>query len=195
MKIAVGGSAANPPHLGHKKLVEAIVATGNFNQVRWTVSGDRPDKPGMIAPKVRWEMAKMLFEKKEQLIVLYEPDCAIPTRDILASLKQCYRDANIIWYCGSDHFVPRERFSGQCDILGFWHEGKRLFREQEFLIIPRKGIDIKLLQLPKKYQILNITIPEISSTEIRQRIINNKPIKHLVGDAVAEYIQVNNLYI
>ena len=49
MKIAVGGSAANPPHFGHKKLLEAVVATGEFDQVRWTVSGDRPDKPGMIA--------------------------------------------------------------------------------------------------------------------------------------------------
>ena len=194
MKIAVGGSAANPPHLGHKKLVEAVVATGDFDQVRWTVSGDRPDKPGMITSKIRWEMGKMLFEDSEQPIVLYESNCAVPTRDVLANLKQCYKCTEIVWYCGSDHFVPRKKFGGKCDVLGFWHGGERLFCEQEFLIILREGIDMDLLQLPNRYKILNVTIPKISSTEIRQRIISNKPIKHLVGDAVAEYIRQNNLY-
>ena len=194
MKIAVGGSAANPPHFGHKKLVEAIVSTGDFDQVRWTVSGDRPDKPGMIAPKIRWKMGKMLFGNNKQPIVLYESDCAVPTRDVLANLKQYYKFAEVVWYCGSDHFVPREKFGGKCDVLEFWHDGERLFCEQEFLIIPRKGIDMDLLQLPKRYKILNVTIPKISSTEIRQRIIGNKPINHLVGDEIAEYIRQNNLY-
>ncbi len=195
MKIAVGGSAANPPHFSHKKLVEAIVATGEFDQVQWIISGNRPDKPGLISSRQRWEMIKHLFGNNHPAKITYEAGPAIPTIEVLDKIGKNYPQAKIVWYCGGDHFVPREKFGGQCDILGFWHEGKRLFREQEFLIIPRKGIDIKLLQLPKKYQILNITIPEISSTEIRQRIINNKPIKHLVGDAVAEYIQVNNLYI
>lgn len=195
MKIAIGGSAANPPHFGHKKLVEAILATGEFDEVRWIVSGNRPDKPGLISSRQRWEMTKCLFGDNHPAKIIYEAGLAIPTIKVLDEVGKIYPQAKIVWYCGADHFVSRKKFGGKCDIPGFWHKGEKLFREQEFLIVPRKGIDMKLLQLPKKYQILNVAIPEISSTEIRRRIADNKSVNQLVGNVVAEYIRNNRLYL
>ncbi len=194
MKIALGGTAANPPHFGHKKLVEAALSTGEFDQVQWIISGNRPDKPGLISSRQRWEMTKCLFGDNYPAKITYEVGPAMPTIKILDEIGKNYPQAKIVWYCGSDHFVPREKFGGQCDILGFWHKGEKLFCEQEFLIVPRKGIDMKLLQLPKKYQILNIAIPEISSTEIRWRILQNKPISQFTNRQVIDYIKRNNLY-
>ncbi len=194
MKIAVGGSAANPSHIGHQKLVEAIMSTEEFDQVRWIVSGDRPDKPNMPLSRLRWEMGKLLFNQNKKPLILYEPDQAIPTIEVLENLQECYKNSQIVWYCGADHFVPRKRFNGDCDILGFWDDGKILFEKQEFLIIPRKGLDMNILQLPKHYKILNVSIPEISSTDIRSRVVDGKSIDQLVSKEVATYIQQKKLY-
>jgi len=194
MKIAVGGSAANPPHFGHKDLVGAVVATGEFDQVRWIVSGDRPDKPGMIASCMRWKMGRLLFADDENVSVLYESDCAVPTVFVIENLKQCYPDAEIVWYCGGDHFVPRKQFDGKCDVLGFWNEGEYLFENQEFLIIPRKGLDMNALQLPRNYKILDVSIPDISSTDIRNRIRQKKSVDRFTEDKIIEYIHQKQLY-
>lgn len=194
MKIAVGGSAANPPHFGHKKIVDSIMTTKEFDQVRWIVSGDRPDKPGMVSSRIRWEMGKRLFHQSKKLLILYEPDRAISTVEVLKNLQQCYEVAQIVWYCGADHFVPREQFKGNCDILGFWDDGEILFEKQEFLIIPRKGLDMNSLQLPKHYQLLDVSIPEISSTTIRSHVAKGESIEQFVGLDVADYIQQKNLY-
>ncbi len=194
MKIAIGGSAANPPHFGHRDLVGAVVATGEFEQVRWTVSGDRPDKPGMIASRVRWEMGKLLFADDNDVSVLYEVDQAVPTVFVIENLKQCYPGVEIIWYCGADHFVPREQFDNKCDVLGFWNEGEYLFENQEFLIIPRKGIDMNALQLPWNYKILDVEISEISSTDIRNRIEQGKSVDIFTEGKIVEFILQKKLY-
>lgn len=194
MKIAVGGSAANPPHYGHRMLVEAVLATNKFDQVRWTVSGDRPDKPGLPNSIFRWEMGKMVMDGLRALNVLYEPERAIPTFFVISNLQRCYKNAKITWYCGADHFVPRERFNGNCDILGFWDKGEYLFKNQKFLIIPRKRIDLKELQLPMFYEILDVNIPEISSTEIRRLVKNDIGINHLTSGNVEKYIKEMKLY-
>lgn len=167
---------------------------GEFDQVRWTVSGYRTDKPRMILSKDRWEMVRLLFGKSTQSIALYESDCAIPTRDVLANLKSCYPSAEIVWYCGADHFVPRERFCGKCDVLGFWYDGEKIFEKQEFLIISRRGIDMNALQLPRRHAILNVDVPEISSTEIRTRLEKGLDVEEFVDVEVAEYIREKNLY-
>ncbi len=194
MKIAVGGSAANPPHQGHKLIVQSIVNTQRFDQVRWIVSGDRPDKPGLILSRQRWEMSQLLFGGNFPGHILYEPEEAIPTVTVLNNLQECYPQAEITWYCGADHFVPRERFEGNCDILGFWDEGTYLFEKQKFLIIPRQGIDMENLQLPQKYEILEVLIPEISSTKIRRQIQRGKDVSELVGQEVNQYINQHKLY-
>lgn len=194
MKIAIGGSAANPPHVGHQKIVDSIIATKEFDQVRWIVSGDRPDKPGMVSSRIRWKMGKLLFKQSKEPLILYEPDRAIPTVEVLKNLQQCYDNAQIVWYCGADHFVPRKQFGGNCDILGFWDDGEILFEKQDFLIIPRKGLDMNSLQLPKHYQLLDVSIPEISSTTIRSYVAEGKSIEQFVGVKVADYIQQKNLY-
>ena len=42
-RIAIGGSAANPPHTGHLALIEALIHSNLFDVVIWIPSGNRPD--------------------------------------------------------------------------------------------------------------------------------------------------------
>jgi nicotinate-nucleotide adenylyltransferase len=88
----------------------------------------------------------------------------------------------------------REQFDGKCDVLGFWNEGEYLFENQKFLIIPRRGINMNTLQLPSDYKILDVEIPEISSTDIRNRIKQGKFVNELTECEIVKYIQNNKMY-
>jgi len=184
MKIAIGGSAANPPHFGHKRLVEAVVGTGAFDRVFWIISGDRPDKPGLPRAEIRYRMNEMLFADNKKVVMFCERGKAVPTYQVITDWRKRYPRAEIVWYCGADHFVPRERFNGDCDILGFWKKGKELFEKQKFLIVPREGIDMSRLQLPNNYQILEAQIPEISSSEIRRKIQDGETVTETLPEIV-----------
>ncbi len=193
MRIALGGTAANPVHYGHKKCVEMIINLKRFDKIMWIVSGDRPDKPGLLPAIDRWRMTKLLITDP-RVDVAYEEGVAIPTVEVIRGVQKDFPYADIAWYCGLDHFVTREQFDGLCNIEGFWHEGKWLMKRQHFLIVKRKGLERSKIRYPKKYTLIDCDIPEISSTHIRQRIAKGLDNTSYTSQAVLDYIAKHQLY-
>ncbi len=195
MKIAIGGSAANPPHLGHKQLVEAVVQMGEFDRVQWIISGNRPDKPHLMPVHMRHQMSKALFGDNCGAEIIAEHGDAVPTITVLDAMQERYPDAEITFFCGSDHFVCKDAFDGNCEVMGFWDEAPRLFATYRFLIFLRAGSDARNLQLPPKARLCRADIPQISSTDIRHRIRCGQSVVPLVGKDVAAVIDNNQLYM
>ena len=52
LRIAIGGSAADPPHKAHLKLIEKMLNCGWFDQVVWIISGSRLGKLLRVCPNV-----------------------------------------------------------------------------------------------------------------------------------------------
>lgn len=194
MKIAIGGSAANPVHYGHRELLERIIRLNEFNKVEWIVSGERPDKPGLPDSFHRWQMAKMLI-KNSRVNLGYEKGLSTPTFYVIKKFQEKFPQAEIVWYCGSDHFISRAKFAGLCDVEAFWHEGNQLMERQKFLIIKRKGTEDSLMRYPKNFVLLEANIPEISSTVIRQRIMRGLDNAQYTSSEVLDYIKENQLYL
>lgn len=193
MKIAIGGSAANPPHFGHKMLVDAIVARKEFDHVQWIVSGERPDKPGLPPVYDRWCMTKMLIT--DPLVhITYDEERAVPTIEVICRAQDRFPDAKIIWFCGSDHFVARDRYGGKNDLETFWHSGQWLMEHQEFLIVRRCGIPDDLLRLPRNCTVITADIPAISSTNLRERLRRHKDCTAYTSADVLQYIAQHDLY-
>ncbi|MFA5993450.1 MAG: nicotinate-nicotinamide nucleotide adenylyltransferase [Parcubacteria group bacterium] len=193
MKIALGGSASNPAHYGHKFLAEAVLKTGEFDRVRWIVSGERPDKPGMPAVFHRWQMTQLLA--MDQFIeIAYEKKQAVSTVEVIRRTQQEFPQAEIVWYCGSDHFLARRQFAGVCDVEAFWEEGEWLMNHQPFLIAVRKGATQEKMRYPEKCLFLESAIPEISSTHIRQNVRDKKDNQIFTAPAVLQYMEKNRLY-
>ena len=193
MRIALGGTAANPAHYGHKRLVEAIIDLKYFDKIMWIISGDRPDKPGMLPAIDRWHMTKLLITDP-RVEITYEEETAIPTVEVIRKAQKDCLHADITWYCGLDHFVAREQFDGLCNIEGFWHEGETLMKRQHFLIVKRKGLERSAIRYPKRYTLIDRNIPDISSTEIRQRLTKGLDNTPYTSQAVLNYIVQKNLY-
>lgn len=202
-RIAVGGSAANPPHLGHRALVQALIESGKFDLIIWIISGQRKDKPILIAPGYRATMTYLTFPpdwfwKGRTLLELNCDDLyneSRPTIRWLDYLERVNPKAEISWFTGVDVFIPQPQFNGKSEIEASWVEGETLLREKPFLVVPRGGYPHpREVKLPPKSEILNVTLPEISSTQIREDIAAGRNFEHLVIPAVAGYIKRLELY-
>ena len=193
MRIALGGTAANPAHYGHKKLVETIINLKCFDKIVWIVSGDRPDKPGLLPAIDRWRMTRFLITDP-RVDVTYEEGTAIPTVEVIRKAQKDFPHACITWYCGLDHFVARDQFDGLCNIEGFWHEGERLMKKQHFLIVKRKGLERSVIRYPRNYTLIDGGVPDISSTLIRQRLADGLDSTFYTSQAVLDYIEQQQLY-
>jgi len=61
LRIGIGGSAANPPQLGHRHMVEGLLKSSRFDEIYWIPSGVRPDKDGFVSPDNRVAMTLLTF--------------------------------------------------------------------------------------------------------------------------------------
>jgi nicotinate-nucleotide adenylyltransferase len=86
--------------------------------------------------------------------------------------------------------------------ISTWHDPPGIFAVAEIVAVGRPGsvnVDLRELgaEIPaSKGRVHLVGMPglDISSTDIRRRVANGQPIRYLVPDAVAEYIQEHRLY-
>ena len=67
-----------------------------------------------------------------------------------------------------------------------------IFRMAKFVVAERAGYPLE--GVPEEANIISISRVEISSSEIRKRVRENRPIRYMVPDSVMEYIEKNRLY-
>lgn len=205
--IAIGGSAADPVSLAHPAVVKAVCDTELFEKVIWIPSGTRRDKD--VAPTHhRQAMIELAMDAEWQgsqkvpvCIDRTEIETAsVPTFHRLTMYEKKYLyDHEIVWYTGVDSIVPREEYRGKCEIEARWVLGRVVMRGWRFYILPRKGYphpEEVRNNLPKyfRYKTIEADIPEIASSDIRQRIRKKSQWEHLVHPDVAEYIREHKLY-
>ena len=80
-----------------------------------------------------------------------------------------------------------------------WYQPERLLSLCRFVAATRPGFDLtKLDKLPAQWRakidVMEIPGLDISSTDIRLRVKENKPIKYLLPEPVEEYIYQHQLY-
>lgn len=203
LRIGIGGSAANPPHLGHKYMVEGLLDSGRFDEIYWIPSGVRPDKEGFVTPDHRVAMTlltfptKWLWQGETKFNIKFNDVYGenTPTIEVIENFQRENPDAEITWFTGVDSVEPQEKFGGKCEIQVVWIRGEELYEKSSFLVLPRPGFaDPKILKLPVNFEVLDIPQLDITSTEIREKIQNGESIEGLVTKEVEEYIRRNNLY-
>lgn len=202
LRIGVGGSAANPVHLGHFHLAKGLLESGRFDRVVWMPCGKRPDKPNLVDGAHRLSMTKAMFAPllahPQTEFVIDERDLegvARPTIDLLRDFSREYPDAEVAWYTGVDSVIPREEHGGKCDIEAWWDEGEELMRKWKFVIAPRVGCPHpSTLSLPPQFETLEIEVPDISSTYLRAAIKKGEGYEEWLTPEVAAYIKAHGLY-
>ena len=182
--IALFGTSADPPTIGHKKILEELSKIYTF-----TISyvSNNPNKNHKENISIRSYLLKTLIEDLDNPKILFNQ--RVSSQWAVESIKNCkkiYNFNNLDFVIGSD--LIKDVFS--------WKNFDKIVKEVSFYIILRDGYPVesttlKMLEAYKmKYKISNIKIPNISSSKFRLNCnYSNLP------KSLTEIVKKNKLYL
>jgi nicotinate-nucleotide adenylyltransferase len=147
--------------------------------------------PGAEARLEMVELAVADDERFETSRVELEREGPSYTSDTLEQLGKESPDDELFLILGGD----------QAQALGSWHEPEKVLERATVVVFERgnwgrNAIGIKIGRLPgaRAVRYLDMPLIHVSSSGIRRRMREDKPIRYLVPDKVAEYISSHDLY-
>jgi len=181
--IALFGTSADPPTIGHKKILEELSKIYHY-----TISyvSNNPSKKHKVDISIRSHLLKTLIEDLNNPKILFNQ--SVSSQWALESIKKCKRIFefnNIDFVIGSDLIK---------DIF-YWKNFDEITNEVSFLVILREGYPLesntlKMLETYKvKFKISAIKIPNISSSKFRL----NSNYSNLPTSLI-DIVKKNNLY-
>ncbi len=175
--IGLLGSSFNPPHLGHLSVLTQLTQQQEFDEI-WMIPVYYHAFSKNLAPfETRLTLASLLCEEIESKNVKVLPierelqKKPSYTIDVVLALKNKYPDFSFSLILGTDtkNDLPK------------WHKIDELRKLVGFYFIPRKGYE-------------DSPHPEVSSTDIRERLEKGLPIDHLTTKKIANYLIKNRVY-
>ena len=181
--IALFGTSADPPTIGHKKILEELSKIYAF-----TISyvSNNPQKKHIEDISIRSHLLKTLIDDLDNPKILFNQK--ISSQWAVESIKKCkeiYKSNNLDFVIGSDLIQ---------DIF-YWKNFDKIILEVSFFIILREGYPVesntlKMLETYKvKFKISTIKTPNISSSKFRLNFnCSNLP------SSLIDIVKKNNLY-
>ena len=181
--VALFGTSADPPTIGHKKILEELSKIYAF-----TISyvSNNPQKKHIEDISIRSHLLKTLINDLDNPKILFNQTISSPWA--VESIKKCkeiYKFKNLDFVIGSDLIK---------DIF-YWKNFDKIILEVSFFIILREGYPIesntlKMLETYKvKFKISTIKTPNISSSKFRLNFnCSNLP------SSLMDIVKKNNLY-
>jgi len=181
--IALFGTSADPPTIGHKKILEELSKIYAF-----TIGyvSNNPNKNHKEDISIRSHLLKTLIEDLDNPKILFNQ--CVSSQWAVESIKKCkriYELTNLDFVIGSD--LIKDIFS--------WKNFDKITDEVSFLVILREGYPLesntlKMLETYKvKFKISTIKIPNISSSKLRSNFnYSNLPT------SLIDIVKKNNLY-
>jgi len=191
-RIGVFGGTFDPPHLGHLVLAEWAWARLRRDRVLLVPAGAPPHKLGrrLSEPAHRLAMTRLAVRGNPALAVAdLEARRAGPsfTVDTLGTLRARYPGARLFLLMGADSLAD----------FPTWREPERIARLATLVVAarPRPGA-ARRARLPRGARVVHLDNPlvDISSSALRARARARRPLRYLVPDAVAAYIERQRLY-
>ena len=187
MRIVVLGGSFNPPHNGH-----LIIASDAFEALKLDLlyiipAAANPLKaggPGGASPEQRLEMVRLTFgsdPRFEVSAVEIERGGLSFTVDTLETLARQHPGADLVLLLGIDSLKSMDR----------WHQPERI-RELATLAALARG-DAEG-ESTDEVQTVTTRRVDVSSTEIRARLAEGRPVKGFVAESVERYISAAKLY-
>ncbi len=192
VRLGVFGGTFDPPHVGHVSLTRELQESGALDEILWIPVGVPPHKPTnrLTSPKLRMEMARAAIDgcahqRVSDIELLREGPSY--TVDTLRALRSECSEAAPVLIMGSDQFAE----------LPGWHEAEEVVRLADVCVLPRGGVELATLQprLSVVWSVADVSPVDVSSSEVRRRVREARPYRHLVPVGVADIIEREKLYV
>jgi len=181
--IALFGTSADPPTIGHKKILEELSKIYTFTIC---YVSNNPNKNHIEDISIRSHLLKTLIEELENPKILFNQ--SVSSQWAVKSIKKCkriYELNDLDFVIGSDLIK---------DIF-YWKNFDKIIDEVSFLVIlreeyPVESNTLKMLENYKvNFKISTIQIPNISSSKLRSNFnYSNLPT------SLIDFVKKNNLY-
>jgi nicotinate-nucleotide adenylyltransferase len=194
--LGILGGTFNPPHTAHLVCAqEARHQLGVDRVVLMPVAAPPhkplPDDPG---PEVRLELCRLAAGEAEGLEVSdleVRRGGASYTVATLEALHAQHPEDELTFIAGGDMAAS----------LPEWREPERVLELARFAVAEREGAEreqvrrrVSSLRGHERVVFFDMPRLDVSSTDIRRRVAEGRPIRFLVPDGVAGYIEEHGLY-
>lgn len=185
MNIALFGTSADPPSIGHQQILQWL--DNHYDRTIVWVS-DNPFKTHQASLCDRIAMMELTIAAIQAHTITIHPELSNPrTINTVEQAKQIWQDANFSLVIGGD-LVPQ---------LPTWYRAQDLLSQVNLLVVPRQGVAIdqadidRLITMGTEVAIApeSTSIPNVSSSDYR-----NNGNSSVIIPTVAAYIQRESLY-
>jgi len=194
--IGILGGTFNPPHMGHLVMAQEALDQLDLDRVVLMPVAVPPHKearedPGAAARLELCRLAVADDERFEVSTLEIERGGASFTVDTLRELHDVEPEHDLTFIVGGD----------MAQSLPAWREPESILRLARLAVAEREGVrreDIarRLEPLHDGDRVVFFDMPriDVSSSTIRRRVAEGRPVRYLVPDAVAAAIAVHGLY-
>jgi nicotinate-nucleotide adenylyltransferase len=196
LRLGILGGAFNPPHIGHLVCAQDAHQQAELDLVVFMPYGqaphrELPDDPGA---EVRLQMCEYAVAADERFrLSRLEVDRSGPsyTVDTLRELHERDPEDELFLILGGDQALSLPEWRDPGGVLEL---ATPVVAEREDA--RREAIRERLSGLPGTDRVIFLEMPriDVSSTLVRRRAAEGKPIRYLVPDKVANFIGAQSLY-
>lgn len=190
-RVALFGGTFDPPHLGHLVVAQDVVEALDLDGLVFVPAGVPPHKrderfsPG----RLRLEMLRASVAGDPRLSASdmeLRREGPSFTVDTLRALRAERPDAALHFVLGVDQFAE----------LHTWKEPEAVARLARLVVITREGDEPESVDpgVEVDYDFVPVTRVDVSSTEVRRRVREGRPVRYLVPEPVRRIIDSEGLY-
>jgi nicotinate-nucleotide adenylyltransferase len=188
MNVGLFFGSFNPVHTGHLIIANWILNETDIEKIWLVVS---PQNPFKSTEDLLNENDRLILVQNaisdDQRIAASDVEFELPrpsyTSRTLLVLKEKFPANTFALIMGSDSFKG----------LHEWKNFESIVSNHKIFIFQRSGFDVKN-NINAQIEILTAPMLEISSTEIRELVRNNKSVRYMVPDKVRQEIESKQYY-
>lgn len=199
MNIGVFGGTFDPIHNGHLQIAEVARERLNLAVVLFIPAGQpwlKQDRP-LSAAEHRMQMVGLALEDKPYFkasateVERTGPSYTVDT--LLDMQSHLDADDSLFFILGWDSLAE----------LPKWHEPSKILEICYLVVAPRPGyrrpnlraLNSSIPSISRRVVFLNGPQIDISASDIRERVAQGLSVRHLVPEAVNQYIRQHGLYM
>ena len=194
--IGVLGSAFNPPHLGHLALAQEALWQLGLDEVVLMPTGEAPhkrihDDPGREQRLAMTRLAAADDPRFSASTLEVEREGPSYTYETLQLLAEEKGEPDLVFVMGADAAVGLET----------WREPERVVKLARIAVARRAGISdadvgsvLRSLGAEGRATMLEMPQFGVSSSAVRERAAAGRPLRYLVPEAVARFIEEKGIY-
>ncbi|MCA6066710.1 nicotinate-nucleotide adenylyltransferase [Chryseobacterium sp. RG1] len=191
-KVGLFFGSFNPIHIGHLILANYILENSDMNEVWFVVSPQNPfkDKKTLLNDHNRLDMVELAL-KNYPNIKASNVEFSLPkpsyTIDTLVYLNEKYPQYSFSLIMGEDNLKSLHK----------WKNADYLIKNYHIIVYPRIPEDeakVPEYQQHENISLIKAPIIELSATEIRNMIKENKNVRPMLPPEVFEYLDGSSFY-